>query len=85
MPRWTHNVQILRLPFPPLTDTAHHKELVAFNRDLEALLAKHGFPVEPSYVGFYRADKNWDNVDFPGACINHCNRGSNSDGVDNEP
>lgn len=84
-PRWTHNVQLVRLPFPPFTDTVHHEKLVAFNRDLEDLLIKHDLPREVSYIGFYRADKNWDNIDTPGACVNHCDRGANADGVDNEP
>jgi hypothetical protein len=83
-PRWTHNVQLVRLAFPPFTDTIHHDKLVAFNRDLEDLLTKHDLPREPSYIGFYRADKNWDNIDTIGA-FNHCDRGSNADGVDNEP
>lgn len=85
MPRWTHNVQLIRLAFPPFTDTIHHDKLVAFNRDLEDLLTKHDLPRDVSYIGFYRADKNWDNIDTIGACINHCDRGSISDGVDNEP
>lgn len=77
-PRWTHNVQLIRLAFPPFTDTVHHEKLVAFHADLADLLAKHDLPSEPSYIGFYRADSNWDNVDGT-------DRGSNSDGVDNEP
>lgn len=85
MPRWTHNVQLIRLAFPPCTDTVHHAKLVSFNKDLEALLSQHDLPHDASYIGFYRADKNWDNIDTPGACINHCDRGSNADGVDNEP
>lgn len=84
-PQWTHNVQHLRLPFPPLTDVDHHARLVAFNSDLEALLVKHGLACEPSYVGFYRADKNWDNIDTLGDCVNYCDRGDNAEGVDNEP
>lgn len=84
-PRWTHNVQIVRLAFPPFTDTVHHAKLVAFNKDLEDLLAKHDLPREPSYVGFYRANSDWDNIDFPKSCANHPNRGANADGVDNEP
>lgn len=85
MPRWTHNVQLIRLAFPPVTDTVHHEKLLALHDDLQALLAKHDLPRDPSYIGFYRADKNWDNIDTPGACVNHCDRGSNSGGVDNEP
>lgn len=85
MPRWTHNVQLVRLAFHPLSDEDHHAKLVAFNRDLEDLLAKHGQPRTPSYIGFYRANADWDNIDRPKSCVNQPDRGSNSDGVDNEP
>lgn len=84
-PRWTHNVQHIRLAFPPFTDTVHHEKLVALHRDLVELLAKHDLPSEPSYTGFYRANADWDNIDRPTDCVNHCDRGSNADGVDNEP
>lgn len=84
-PRWTHNVQLIRLAFPPLLDTKHHEKLLALDARLRELLAELDLPSEPSYTGFYRADKNWDNIDTPGACVNHCDRGANSDGVDNEP
>lgn len=83
--RWTHNVQLVRIPFPPFTDEVHHEKLVALNRDLEELLAKHNLFREVSYIGFYRADKNWDNIDNPKSCINQPNRGVNANGVDNEP
>jgi hypothetical protein len=84
-PRWSHNVQHIRLAFPPFLDSDHHEKLVALNRDLVKLLAKHDLPSEPSYTGFYRANSDWDNIDRPTDCVNHCDRGSNSDGVDNEP
>ena len=84
-PRWTHNVQLIRLAFPPFTDTVHHEKLVALDARLRELLAELDLPSEPSYTGFYRADKNWDNIDTPGACVNHCDRGSNAEGIDNEP
>jgi hypothetical protein len=84
-PRWTHNVQHIRLAFPPFLDTVHHEKLVALHRDLVELLAKHDLPSEPSYTGFYRANADWDNIDRPTDCVNHCDRGSNADGVDNEP
>ena len=85
-PRWTHNVQLLRLWMPPQQDDDHHKSLVAFNEDLQRLLVKHfGRLSLPSYTGFYRADSNWDNIDKPDAVVNHPDRGFNSEGVDNEP
>jgi hypothetical protein len=84
-PRWTHNVQLIRLAFPPFTDTVHHEKLLALHNDLVELLVRHDLPSEPSYIGFYRANSDWDNIDTPGACVNHCDRGSNSDGIDNEP
>ena len=84
-PRWTHNVQILRLAFPPFSDHLHHEKLVDFNRDLEALLVSHDMPRDVSYLGFYRANSDWDNIDQPGSCINHPNRGKAADGIDNEP
>jgi hypothetical protein len=42
------------------------------------LLAKHDLPTEPSYIGFYRANADWDNTETT-------MRGTNSDGVDNAP
>jgi len=84
-PRWTHNVQHIRLAFPPFTDTIHHEKLLALDARLRELLAELDLPSEPSYTGFYRADHNWDNIDTPGACVNHCDRGANADGIDNEP
>jgi|LauGreDrversion4_2_1035121.scaffolds.fasta_scaffold60018_5 hypothetical protein len=83
--RWTHNVQHIRLAFPPFTDANHHAKLVAFHQDLVDLLAKHDLPSDPSYTGFYRADADWDNIDQPKECVNSCDRGTNSDGVDNAP
>lgn len=35
-PRWTHNVQLVRLAFPPFTDTIHHEKLIAFDKCEEA-------------------------------------------------
>lgn len=84
-PRWSHNVQLIRLAFPPCTDTVHHAKLLAFDARVRELLAELDLPSEPSYLGFYRANADWDNIDQPTACVNHCDRGSNSDGLDNEP
>ncbi len=84
-PRWTHNVQIVRIAFPPFLDHTHHKKLVAFDKDLRELLAKHDLPSEPSYIGFYRANSDWDNIDTPDSCIAGPNRGSNTKELDNEP
>jgi len=85
MPRWSHNVQLVRFAFPPSTDERHHAALVAFDKDLRALLAKHDLPSEPSYIGFYRANSDWDNIDTPTACINCANRGARTPELDNEP
>jgi len=77
-PRWSHNVQHIRLAFPPFLDETHHQKLVALHADLIELLAKHDLPTEPSYIGFYRANADWDNTETT-------MRGANSDGVDNAP
>lgn len=83
--RWTHNVQLIRLAFPPFQDDTHHDKLVAFNRDLEDLLVRHDLPRDASYTGFYRANADWDNVESLSSCTNHPTRGKSADGVDNEP
>ena len=85
MPRWTHNVQLVRFAFPPSLDERHHEALIAFDKDLRKLLAAHDLPSEPSYIGFYRADCNWDNIDTPNACVCGPNRGANTPELDNEP
>ena len=83
--RWTHNVQIVRIPFPPFDDETHHEKLVAFNRDLEELLVRHDLPREASYLGFYRANADWDNVEFLESCTNQPTRGKSEEGIDNQP
>ena len=86
MNKWTHNVQLVRLEMPASSDIDHHDALVAFNKDLELLMLQHfGGHSVVSYIGFYRADKNWDNIEQDGRCINSPSRGFNKDGVDNEP
>lgn len=82
--RWTHNVQIIRLSFPPFLNNAHHEKLVALHHDLRDLLAKHDLPSEPSYLGFYRADADWDNVDSD-SCVNYPDRGTRDSEIDNAP
>lgn len=84
-PRWTHNVQHIRLAFPPFTDTIHHEKLLALHKGLVELLAHHDLPTEPSYLGFYRADSNWDNIDRPTDSMTHCDRGSRDSEIDNAP
>lgn len=83
--RWTHNVQIVRFAFPPSHDEQHHATLIEFDRRLSELLKDMGLASEPSYIGFYRANADWDNVDKPDACVNCPDRGSNDEGLDNEP
>ena len=86
MPAWSHNVQLVRLWMPPQMDNPHHKSLVAFDKDLQALLTKHfGNKSIPSYIGFYRGNPDWDPVEKPDACVAYPTRGDNKDGVDNEP
>jgi hypothetical protein len=86
MPAWSHNVQLVRLWMPPQMDAPHHKSLVAFDKDLQKLLVTHfGNSAISSYIGFYRSNHDWDNIETPNACINNPLRGSNKDGVDNEP
>lgn len=83
--RWTHNVQIVRFAFPPSPDEQHHAHLVEFDRRLSELLKDMGLAAEPSYVGFYRANADWDNVDKPDACVNYPDRGTSTKDLDNEP
>jgi hypothetical protein len=84
-PDHTHNVQHLRISFPPLGDAEHHAALVRFDARLTEVLEELGLSREVSYVGFYRADHNWDNVDTLGACVCGPDRGGNGEGIDNEP
>jgi len=84
-PRWTHNVQLVRLAFPPFTDTIHHEKLIAFDKELRDLLVRHDLPSEPSYIGFYRANADWDNIDTPDACVARPDRGARTEDLDNEP
>lgn len=84
-PRWTHNVQLVRLAFPPFVDHIHHEKLLALHKDLRDLLAKHDLPSEPSYIGFYRANSDWDNIDTPNDCVCYPNRGTRDSEIDNEP
>jgi hypothetical protein len=83
--RWTHNVQLARFAFPPFADDTHHEKLVAFARDLNDLLCKHDLPLDPSFIGFYRADADWDNIEHPDSCVNYPTRGKSAEGIDNEP
>jgi len=83
---WTHNVQMVRLWMPPREDGDHHKSLVNFSKDLDKLLYEwFGPEAIASFTGFYRANKDWDNVDTPDACLNHPDRGDNTEELDNEP
>jgi hypothetical protein len=85
-PAWSHNVQLIRLWMPAQQDTDHHKSLIAFDKDLEKLLLKHfGKSSFPSYIGFYRANADWDNIDTPTSCIASPNRGARDSEIDNEP
>jgi len=85
MPEWTHNVQLLRLWMPPKLDPEHHASLIAFNNDLSKLLIKQfGKSSLASYLGFYRANPDWDNIDTPKSCIAQPNRGDNTPELDNE-
>ena len=83
---WTHNVQIVRLWMPPMKDDEHHQNLIGFSKDLDLLLVKwFGLGSMSSYMGFYRANIDWDNVDTPNACMNTPNRGERTPELDNEP
>lgn len=83
---WERNVQHLRVEFPTLQDEDQDSEAKALAIFISDYLKKRFFgekfvPSVVSLGGFYRGDKNWDNVDEPNACVNHPNRGSG----ENEP
>ena len=82
---WERNVQHLRVEFPPLQDEKQDEEAIALAKIIEEYMKQKFIGYKTTGVvslgGFYRGDRNWDNVDEPDACVNHPNRGSG----ENEP
>lgn len=84
-PHWSGNAQIIRIEAPPAEDAEHHAKMLAFDADFRRILRKHGMNERATYLGFYRANRDFDDVENLNRCVAYPHRGTNSGGLDNEP